>query len=92
MLHTTGGHPARWNDKTIVLYDELARNSKNGSILNDNIFELYKTSSNGDLRKVKYCGAWLAVYNGYLNWGVTIPPMKNTLYNSEIDGLSGFNL
>ena len=29
--------------------------------------------------KVKCQGAWLLVDNGYLNWGITTPPMKNTL-------------
>ena len=29
---------------------------------------------------MKYRGAWLLVDNGYLNWGTTIPPMKNTIY------------
>lgn len=24
------GHPDRWNDKTIILYDELSRGLKNG--------------------------------------------------------------
>ena len=48
-----------------------------------NIFELWDRSEIGELIKVKYRGAWLVVDNGYLNWGVTIPPMKNTVYISE---------
>ena len=83
ILHTTCGHPARWNDKTIVLYDELARGLKNGTILNDNIFELFEKGDDGSIIKVKYRGAWLLVDNGYLNWGITIPPMKQTLYITE---------
>ena len=83
ILHTTPGHPARWNDKTIVLFDKLAKDLKNGKIMQDNIFELWDRSGSGELIKVKYRGAWLVVDNGYLNWGVTIPPMKNTLYIAE---------
>ena len=83
ILHTTGGHPARWNDKTIVMYDELARGLKNGTILQDNLFELFEKASDGSIITVKYCGAWLLVDNGYLNWGVTIPPMKQTMYVTE---------
>ena len=30
ILHTTPGHPARWNDKTIVLMDELATQLRKG--------------------------------------------------------------
>ena len=83
ILHTTSGHPARWNDKTIVLYDKLARDLKNGTILNDRIFELFQRSEDNSIIEVKYRGAWLLVENEYLNWGVTIPPMKQTLYQTE---------
>ena len=83
ILHTTSGHPARWNDKTVVLYDELARGLRNGSILEDNTFELLQKENDGLVKKVKYRGAWLLVDNGYLNWGNTIPPMKHTLYIRE---------
>ena len=41
ILHTTPCHPARWNDKTIVLYDTFARGLKNGTLMEDNIFELF---------------------------------------------------
>jgi len=82
-LHTTCGHPDQWNDKTIVLYDELARGLKNGELLTDNTFELFERGATGDIIKVKYCGAWLVVDNGYLNWGVTIPPIKRTMYITD---------
>ena len=83
ILHTTPGHPARWNDKTIVLYDSLAKGLKNGTIMQDNIFELFERSDTNEIVTKKYRGAWLVVDNGYLNWGVTIPPMKNTMFISE---------
>jgi hypothetical protein len=83
ILHTTPGHPARWNDKTIVLFDKFARQLKNGSIMQDHIFELYERTSDGSIIAVKYRGGWLLVDNGYLNWGTTIPPMKSTIYTSE---------
>ena len=54
---TTGGHPVRWNDKTRVLYDELARGLKNGELLTDNIFELFEKDATGGIIKVKYCSA-----------------------------------
>ena len=67
ILHTTSGHPARWNDKKIVLYDKFARDLKNGTILNDRIFELFQRSEDNSIKKVKYRGAWLLVDNGYHN-------------------------
>ena len=83
-LHTTCGHLDQWNNKTIVLYDELARGLKNGELLTDNTFELFERGATGDIIKVKYCGAWLVVDNGYLNGGGVIkPPMKRTMYIIE---------
>ena len=83
ILHTTSGYPARWNDKTIVLFDTFAKGLKNGTIMNDNVFELMERSENDEIIKVKYRGAWLVVDNGYLNWGVTIAPIKKTMYITE---------
>ena len=83
ILHTITGHPSRWNDKTIVLYDELTRGLKNGTILEDNIFELDENSTNDVIKKVKYRGTWLLVDNGHLNWGVIVPQMKTTIYITQ---------
>ena len=83
ILHTTGGSPARWNDKTIVLFDKLALDLQKGRVLNDNIFELYQRNVHGEVIKVKYSGAWLLVDNGYLKWATTIPPIKNTVFYEE---------
>ena len=83
ILHTTAGHPARWNDKTIVLYDQLAVGLRTGSLMNDNIFELFDRNKRGEIIKVKYEGAWLLVDNGYLNWGNTVCPMKTTIFRNE---------
>ena len=44
ILHTICGHPTRWNEKTIALYDKLARSLKNEEILQDNMFELFERS------------------------------------------------
>ena len=81
ILGTTDGHPARWNDKSLVKFDTIAMDLHEGKgFLRDLQFELYDYSkeSPDEVIKVKYKGAWLLCDNGYLNWGVTIPPMKNT--------------
>jgi len=78
ILSTTHGHPARWNDKTLVMYDEFATALKDGSVLDDLEFELYEYDEEGNVVKRKYRGAWLLVDDGYLDWSVTVPPIKTT--------------
>ena len=46
ILSTTTGHPARWNDKSLVLSDNFIRNIWKGRILQDNIFELLEQDTN----------------------------------------------
>jgi len=84
ILGTTDGHPARWNDKTIVRFDKIAMGLKNGTILSDFIFELYDYNSSGEIIKVKYRGPWLLVDNGYHRWSTSIPPFKATISRKEI--------
>jgi hypothetical protein len=76
ILSTTGGHPATYNDKTLVLFDNFVRGIQEGSILNDLEFELFEKNENGEVVTAKYQGCWLLVDNGYLNWSTTVPPMK----------------
>ena len=38
----------------------------------------------GEIIEVKYKGCYVIVDNGYLNWSVTVPPMKETNRRSEI--------
>lgn len=84
IISSTTGHPARWNDKTLVRYDKLAVDMKNGEVLHDLCFELYDYDENGSIVKVKYKGGWLLVDNGYLLWSTTIPPYKRSLDLWEI--------
>lgn len=91
ILATTKGHPARWNDKTLILYDDFICGINEGEILNDVEFELYDyatpaNSAGGDnnVVKVKYQGAWVLVDNGYLNWASTVPPIKSSNSRAEI--------
>jgi DDE superfamily endonuclease len=84
ILSTTTGHPSRWNDKTLVLFDTYARAIYDGEILQDVEFVLLEKGANGEVIEVAYCGAWLLVDNGYLKWPTTIPPMKVTNDQREI--------
>jgi hypothetical protein len=84
ILNTTAGHPSRWNDKTLILFDDFATGLKDGSLLGDYEFFLYERDVNGDIQKFLYHGIWLLVDNGYLDWSVTIPPYKYCTRLSEI--------
>ena len=85
ILHSTPGYPARWNEKIIVLMDELATRLKKGKIVTDNVFELFDYNDNDNviIFSIKYREAWLLVENGYLNWSTTIPPLKQTMMHKE---------
>ena len=98
ILATTIGHPARWNDKTLALFDNFMTDLKDGIIMNDMFFDLNKESATaGDANNAgnstspevvvnktqRYQGAWLLVDNGYLAWPTTVPPIKTT--NSRIE-------
>ena len=80
MLHSTSGHPSRWNDKAIVLIDEFATQIRKGKVMMDNVFELMDHDDNGEACSVKCRGAWSLVDNGCLNWSTTMPPMKKTIF------------
>jgi hypothetical protein len=84
ILSTTCGHPARWNDKTLVLYDTLAVGLKKGTILQDYAFNLLERTDEGNIVEVPYRGAYMITDNGYLRWASTIPPFKDTPYNTQV--------
>jgi hypothetical protein len=84
IISTTRGHPARWNDKTLILFDEFAHGMKEGRHLSEVEFELFEMDSAGNIVAVKYRGAWLMVDNGYLSWPTTIPPTKTTTDRRDI--------
>ena len=84
-LSTTKGHPARWNDKTLVRHDEIAatlRHGKNPELDKCEFFLHERVGSSDSLisQVERRCcrGAWLLVDNGCLNWSCTVPPMKTT--------------
>ena len=76
ILHSTGGHPAWWNDKRLQRFDNFMTGLQSGHLLNDVQFQLFDTNDNGDIIKVRSMGAWVIVDNSYLNVPTCIPPMK----------------
>lgn len=84
VLGTTCGHPGTWNDKTLVLFDNLIRGVHEGDLYSDNEFTLLELNENNEEVEVTYKGAWFIVDNGYLNWSCTVPPMKHPITYEEI--------
>ena len=58
ILSSTGGHPRRWNDKTLAWVDDFLLSLKNGKLLSNFEFELLSYDSDGNIVATKYCGVW----------------------------------
>ena len=84
ILSTTTGHPARFNDQSLILFDEYINKIKGGLYDDKMQFEFYDFDKNGKVILVKYRGCFVIVDNGYLNWSVTVPPIKTTDICTEI--------
>ena len=84
ILSTTFGHPGAWNDKTIVLYNDLIRGVHENKTLSNFEFKLYEKNYQGEIDQVVYKGAWFIVDNGYLAWSCTVPPKKHPLSYEDI--------
>ena len=85
ILYSTRGFPSRWNDKTIVRFDEFYSQILESRIGNDvEFFLYYYDSTTSTVKKQKYRGVWILVDNGYLNVSITVPPTKETIYRDEL--------
>jgi len=84
ILHTTSGHPGRWNDKSIVMYDKLACDLLHNNVFSSQSFFLYEPTSDGKYLKRWYSGGYLIVDNGYLDWPVLVPPLKSYINRKEL--------
>ena len=74
ILASTVGFPGRWNDTTIVRFDDFITDIQRGHYLADNQFSLL--NEKGEERKYK--GAWILVDGGYPSWTSLICPFKDT--------------
>jgi hypothetical protein len=84
ILATTTGHPARWNDKTLAIFDPFMQGLHEGKILDDLEFDLYEYNDSGDIVLQRYRGGCLLVDNGYLARSTNVPPIKTTNSRAEI--------
>lgn len=83
ILHTTTGHPSRWNDKTLATFDKFLMSVKRGSILSTMKFSLYDKDIDGSVIKVQYNGCWILCDNGYQNWSCLMAPLKDPVTFQE---------
>ena len=84
IIGTTFGHPGTWNDKTLILFDELIQSVHDGKLMVEKEFELLELDKYGTVCSIKYSGVWFLVDNGYLDWSTTVPPMKDPLSYEQI--------
>ena len=84
ILGTTCGHPGSWNDKTLIMFDDLIRGVNEGRHYTNNEFKLLELDKDKQEVEVIYQGVWFIVDNGYLNWSCTVPPMKNPISYEQI--------
>jgi DDE superfamily endonuclease len=86
ILHSTRGHPSRWNDKTLAHFDYFISSIHQGKILQDVIFHLYSWEGavgSSRVETTKYNGAWGLVDNGYHRWSCTQAPSKRATQRTE---------
>ena len=96
ILHTTTGHPGRWNDKTLVRFDSFMADLRDGAMNENMSFELRtrqglttasdeeRAAGDKNKRTLKLKGAYVIVDNGYLEWSTTVPPVKNSCDRAEL--------
>lgn len=84
IIHSTKGHPGRWNDQTLQLYDNLAKALSFSDKYDDVVFVLLRRLLDGTIVEDDYWGAWLLVDNGYLPWSVLVPPSKHSTTYAEL--------
>jgi len=79
ILHTTTGHPSRWNDKSLAFFDQFLCGIHEGKLLQDVEFTLLEWKGdigNSEVVSKRYKGAWGLVDNGYHRWACTQAPSK----------------
>ena len=88
ILHSTTGHPGRWNDKTLIRFDSFMTDLHSGAFNNTMSFDLQSKVTDQDggeeqtTRRIN--GAYVIVDNGYLDWSSTVPPIKNSNSRAEL--------
>ena len=80
ILHSTTGHPGRWNDKTLARFDHLLDELRSGGFDEKMTFELLDKHG----QPIHMKGAYVIVDNGYLQWSTTVPPFKDSSSRAEI--------
>jgi hypothetical protein len=85
----TNSGPGRWTDQSMVRMDTFMAGIHDSSVLDDTEFELLAWSKDGEVKLLRFHGAYLIVDNGYLNWSCTAPPFGVSNNINEIRWLNG---
>ena len=64
IIGSTSGHPATFNDKTLIMFDRLLSNTHRGESNHDHVFSLLEKDKDGNIVEVEYFGCWFIVDNG----------------------------
>lgn len=79
-MSSTRGHPARWNDKSLINVDDFATLLMNGTLFVDDddafYFQLQEKNEDGSIKSVWYRGCYTIVDNGYVERSTLVPPSK----------------
>ncbi len=78
ILHTTTGHPGRWNSKSLIQFDGFMHQLRDSKFDFTMLFVL--TNRYG--KDVTIKGAYVIVDNGDLKWPTTAPPLKHSMNRS----------
>ena len=85
VLNSNSRHLVWYNNKTLVIYDNLIARIHNSKIFQDHIFELEEFDLDDNFRKIKYKVVWLIMDNRYLKRVATILPFKELVFKLEYD-------
>ena len=83
-LGTIFCHTFIWNDKTIVLYDNLIRGVHESELFDNYKLKLLEYDDDDNNIEILYQGLWFIVDNGSLSCQCTVPPMKHAISSKYI--------
>ena len=89
IIHSTTGHPGRWNDRTLIKFDGLMDQLRLGHFNSTMSFDLQTRTD--DSVTINGCYV-IVVDNGYLQWSTTVPPHKSSSNRSELRFLQWLEL
>ena len=66
-MNITRGHPARFNDKMLVLFDVLVNELRGGKYNDKKILTMFDFDDKGEVLEVLYKSCYVLIDSGYLH-------------------------